>query len=72
MKRTLITAQNPVYANAEQTLINVDVKFKEVVYNGAPVFIPFTASPDDTEPHGVDIFNRAVAGEFGEVGAFEE
>ncbi|KPC36299.1 Tail fiber assembly domain-containing protein [Pseudomonas syringae pv. cilantro] len=29
--------------------------------------MPFAASADDPEPHGVDLFNRAIAGEFGEI-----
>lgn len=29
--------------------------------------IPFAASAEDTEPYGVDLFNRAVAGEFGKI-----
>lgn len=34
--------------------------------------VPFTASPDDTEPHGVELYNRAMAGEFGEIAPFVE
>ena len=30
-------------------------------------WLPFTASPDDVEPHGRDLYARAVAGEFGPV-----
>ena len=30
-------------------------------------WIPFTSSPDDSEPLGVEIYNRAVNGEFGAV-----
>ncbi|MFA0996707.1 MULTISPECIES: phage tail protein [Pseudomonas syringae group] len=29
--------------------------------------IPFAASAEDPEPHGIELFNRAVAGEFGEI-----
>jgi hypothetical protein len=32
-------------------------------------FIPFTASADDVEPHGVELYGLAVAGEFGVVAA---
>ena len=32
--------------------------------------MPFTASPDDTESHGQEIFAAAVAGEFGEVAPY--
>lgn len=33
--------------------------------------IPFTASQDDTEPLGRELYARAVAGEFGVVAAYE-
>lgn len=57
----MMDAKNPAYVNAEQTQIDVTVTH--------PVFgeIPFTASPDDVEEHGRDLFARAVAGEFGPV-----
>lgn len=34
--------------------------------------VPFTASPDDPEPHGVELYNRARAGEFGEIAPYVE
>lgn len=54
-------ATNPRFVNAENTQIDLIVNH--------PVFgeIPFTASPDDVEEHGRDLFARAVAGEFGPV-----
>jgi hypothetical protein len=59
---TLESATNPVYANAEKTAINLEVKFVEMQN-----ILPFTTTSYDTEPHGIDIFNRAKAGEFGTV-----
>ena len=37
-----------------------------------PIFgvIPFTASPDDPEDYGRDLFTRAKAGEFGPIAAY--
>jgi hypothetical protein len=32
--------------------------------------VPFGASPADTEPHGRDLYARAVAGEFGAIAAY--
>jgi hypothetical protein len=32
--------------------------------------IPFTASPNDTEAHGRDIFARCIAGEFGPIAEY--
>ena len=57
MKITNIT--NLTWANAEHTMINVALE--------TDVFgeIPFSASPDDVEEHGREIFEDAVAGKFG-------
>ena len=54
--------KNPQWANAEQTLIDLAIK-----WDGAAEEIPFTASPTDTEAHGRALFAAAVAGEFGPV-----
>lgn len=64
----LTEARNPKYKNAEETLIDIEVKFQEL----GDQWLPFTANPDDTVAHGVDIYNRAVAGEFGEIESFVE
>lgn len=63
---TLIKAKNPVWFNAEQTAINLEVQFEEFPNE----VMPFLATSYDTEPHGVDLFNRAKAGEFGEIGVY--
>ena len=34
-------------------------------------WIPFTASPDDVEPLGLEIYSRAVAGEYGPIAAYQ-
>ena len=62
---TLKSATNPVYANAEQTAINLEVVFEEI--EGV---LPFTATSYDIEPYGVDIYNRAKTGEFREVALY--
>lgn len=33
--------------------------------------MPFTARADDPEDYGRELFNRAVAGEFGEIGEYQ-
>lgn len=48
-------------AHTQISLIGTHPKFGE---------IPFSASPDDSEAHGRDIFARAVAQEFGPIAAF--
>lgn len=58
----LISASNPVWADSDQTLINLTVRFAEIDED-----LPFTASANDPEPHGRDIHARALAGEFGAI-----
>ena len=55
-------AKDPRWANAEQTLINLTVRFAEI-----PEDLPFTASPEDCEAHGRAIFAAAGAGQFGSI-----
>lgn len=57
------TVKTPVWANQEKTLIDCVVYFTKLGE------VPFTASPNDL-PHSVEIFNRCVAGEFGQIGEF--
>jgi len=58
-------AKNPVWANAEHTMIDLTIKWVEIDEE-----LPFTASPDDCEEHGRAIFAAAVAGEYGAVAMF--
>lgn len=62
---TLQYAKDPVWNDAEGTAILLTVKWEE--FNEE---MPFGATSYDTEPWGVDLFNRAKAGEFGEVAPF--
>lgn len=56
--------RNPQWANAEHTVINV------VLDTDAYGEIPFSASPDDVETHGREIFADAVAGKFGPIAEY--
>lgn len=58
-------AKDPKWANAEQTLIDITIK-----WDGIEEELPFTASPTDTEAHGRAIFAAASAGEFGPVAEY--
>ena len=51
--------KTPQWANAEHTLL--DVTLETDTYGE----IPFSASPDDVEAYGREIFEDAVAGKFG-------
>jgi hypothetical protein len=62
---TLEYAKNPVYFDVSGNSINLLIKWQE--FNEE---MPFLATSYDTEPHGVDLYNRAKAGEFGEVAPY--
>ena len=62
---TIEFAQNPVYADPDGNCIALEVKFAEF----ADV-LPFGATPHDPMAHGVELFNRAKAGEFGEIAPY--
>lgn len=64
---TIEYVKDPIWANQQNTAINLIVKWEE--FNEE---MPFTATPNDVEPYGVELFNRAVASEFGEVTPFVE
>lgn len=52
----------PVFSNAEQTSVDLFVKF-----SNQDKAVAFTASPYDTEEHGRELYVRAVAGDFGKI-----
>jgi len=62
---TVEYAKDPFWNSADGEQICLTVKFEE--FQGE---IPFTATSFDTMPYGVDLYNRARAGEFGVVGAY--
>ena len=62
---TLQYAKDPIYNSEDGQQIILTVKWEE--FNEE---MPFGATSFDPEPWGVDLFNRAVAGEFGEVAPF--
>ena len=62
---TIESATNPVYGNAEGTNITLQVKFAE--FNE---ILPFGATSYDDMPYGVELYNRALAGEFGTIAAY--
>ena len=59
---TLEYANTPVYGNADGTNIQLIVKWAE--FNEE---MPFGATSYDTMAHGVALYNRAKAGEFGAI-----
>ena len=67
---TLVGAKNPRWGNEDKTQILLDCKFSHYENLGMTEndgYYEFGASPNDTEPHGVEIFNKAKAGDYGTV-----
>ena len=62
---TLQYAKDPVYADVDETVIALIVKWEECAEE-----MPFGATPWDTEEYGRDLYARAKAGEFGEVAPY--
>ena len=60
MKLNLKYANNPKWVDQAHTSIELTVRFEEINED-----LPFHATPNDTEEHGRDIFERAKDGEFG-------
>jgi hypothetical protein len=58
-------AKDPVWADAEHTMIDLTIKWVEISEE-----FPFTASPTDVEAHGREIFAHAVAEAYGEVAEY--
>jgi hypothetical protein len=66
MQSILNSVSNPVWANPEHTTINCEITTSQF---GNEV-LPFTASPDDVEPHGRAIFADIVAGTYGPIAEY--
>ncbi|TNI12692.1 hypothetical protein [Aeromonas veronii] len=58
----IIHAENPRQFDGDSETITLDVLFSHL-----PDAIQFTARKDDIEPHGQALYERTVAGEFGEI-----
>lgn len=57
--------KSPVWGNAGNTVVNC-----QVLFDGYSEYLPFTASPADSESHSVEIFNECVAGKWGAIAAY--
>jgi hypothetical protein len=55
--------KNPIWANAEHTVINCEVDFDDLKEE----FVPFSANLNDSYAHTKQIFNECVAGDYGVV-----
>lgn len=62
---TIQYAKNPVYADEQETVIQLTVKFYEFAEE-----MPFGATSWDPEPYGVELYNNAVAGMYGPIAPY--
>lgn len=61
------TVSNLRYVKADHSAIDMDVFFTALNET-----VPFTATSSDPEPHCVELYNRAAAGDFGEIAEYVE
>lgn len=64
--RTINSVINLQWANYDRTAIDMEVDFDELDEE----YVQFTATPNDREDHGVELYNRAIAGDFGAIAEF--
>ena len=57
---------NPIWANAEHTIINCGVNFDDLKEE----FVPFSADLNDSYAHTKQIFNECVEGKWGTIAEF--
>jgi hypothetical protein len=66
-ERTINSARNPKWANYRKSSIDLEVDFNELDEE----YVWFNAHPNDIVSWGPELYNRALAGEFGPVAEFE-
>lgn len=65
---TIKKVRQPRWNDVASTSLNLYVTFEET--EGTHGEMPFTAQANDSEAHGRELFERAVAGEFGPIAAY--
>jgi len=64
--RTINSVKNPKWADPTGFRVDMDVDFDEL----DEIYVPFTAYKFDNEAHSVELFERALLGEFGEIAPY--
>ena len=62
-----LDAKNPKYSNADNSSITLEVNFNHLPEE----YVEFNADPNDSAAYSKELFDRAVAGDFGDVAAYE-
>jgi len=66
MNITYTNARNPKWGNPAKNFIDIEVNFSHIDEE----YVPFSANPLDSMSYGVEIYNKAVAGDFGTIGDY--
>lgn len=66
MNITYTNARNPVWGNSNHDFVEVEVNFDHLPED----YVWFAATPHDSEAHGVEIYNRAISGDFGVIAEY--
>ncbi len=56
-----LSVENPRWGNPENTIVLLDVIFEDIG------LVCFSATEDDVEQHGVELFNKALNSDFGPI-----
>ena len=65
--RTVQDAKNPRWVNAEQTILDIDVLLTELSPMG---YVPFTTMENADTAHGIEIWTKSQAGDYGPIAPF--
>jgi hypothetical protein len=61
----VLTVNDCIWANEQQTVFNCTVQFSEFAHE-----VPFGCAQFDDTPHAKEIWQRAIAGDFGPISDF--
>ena len=65
--RTIVSVVNPRWFNPEHTMLVADVVFEELTELGV---LEFSTYADIDTKHGLEIWNKAIAGDYGEIAEY--
>ena len=63
MHFTITAARNPQWVDSDHNRIDLEVNFEEIEEE----WLSYTAAPDDVCEHSSTLYNKAVAGDYGQV-----
>lgn len=66
MQATLTSLKNPKWVNFEKTMIDCEITTSQF----GDEILPFTASENDVESHGREIFKDIISGKYGPIAEY--